>query len=249
MLSLSNPSGVNHPTDDEYDYHQRPIHVAGANANLKMVVYLVERGADPKVEDDNGENVLHRLASCALLTLKETYETVALLKARGVDLNQPRRIAKSEWTPLQVAANMGNQTMFCVLLALDAKAILPAEEEHIDADLLPLAKDLAGTKAKTEAELRAQRGLVIGAKPAWKAAATAKTPPAAAPTSIITPPTDSLEGVLASLKLSERIGAFTTEGIDDLEVAADLTEMDLEHLGFNMGERKKLLKAFAAAKK
>lgn len=65
------------------DLKSTPLHWATRQGHLKMVVILVQHGADPTISDGEGCNCLHLAAQFGNTSI------VAYLLAKGIDINTP----------------------------------------------------------------------------------------------------------------------------------------------------------------
>lgn len=121
-FSLSNSDHVDqHSKQSPFDYEESsvsncstPLHYAVANAHLSTVRELIVHGADVSARDKQGCAALHMCAknqsSNDLVIIQMLVKAGALLEVRN----------RQDLTPLQVAAERGNEQTVKLLLALGA---------------------------------------------------------------------------------------------------------------------------------
>lgn len=113
-----NVDAVKHCIDSgsyELDTTYSPLHLAAICGSSKMVVALINAGADINQEDSNGQTVLHYL-------LNSEIDDMAFLVKELIDSEADvNAVDSSRMTPLHIAALHGHSNIVKILILADAK--------------------------------------------------------------------------------------------------------------------------------
>lgn len=98
--------------DRRDDLGRTPLMIAADNDKLHAVTYLLEKGADPSLQDNSGWNALHQASRSGIVAIMEK------ILSYGVDI-ESKTIAS---TPLMLAKRYGNSDAVDYLLGKVAES-------------------------------------------------------------------------------------------------------------------------------
>ena len=95
------------------------LHLTHDNGKTDVMRLLLDAGADPNVQNDDGQTLLHHMAEEGI-TEYVRYEDVEALLNAGAD---PNLIDEKGWTPAHYAGEKGDKDMFRLLLEHGAEGV------------------------------------------------------------------------------------------------------------------------------
>ena len=116
LIRASAEAGVLDARDAEGD---TALHLTHDNGNTDVMRLLLDAGADPNVQNNDGQTLLHHMAAEGITEYVRHEDVEALLNA-GAD---PNLIDKKGWTPAHYAGDGMHKDMLRLLLENGAEGV------------------------------------------------------------------------------------------------------------------------------
>lgn len=125
-----------------YDKGKTPLHWAVISGDLKMVAYLIAKGAKLDSRDDYGDTPLHKAA----FRQSDVLDIIKYLVMKGADINSRNRYG---WTPLHYFSYYDNSLVVKYLIMQEAELTNQTRTKYMDITNGLTAYDIAVQKKLT----------------------------------------------------------------------------------------------------